>query len=361
MKILDSTFYKATSCLFKIKTNNKNLNKNSNITSIAKIYQLTLFKKFKNRKIKFKIVIKKFLKLLYIFWKKDSRYINLLHQTILIEFLTDKLLKPFSFFYFKKEKNIKFNSQILQKTIKKILSGILLLLIDNLYDKNFPYFQNQMIYLLFQIFFSYPEQEYQFFKLFLKKTENMINFSYSRYSSIFKIAFNKSKCMRFFLISEIVIFLKIHVSKFYLCKKLDKINKIFINFTKNTHIKKIFELIKKFKLKTYSKCFKIKKNTQKNQINNPIFNIKLLINLQICKYFNYKLFDITTVNRKNVIKYAIYINIMLIFIFEFFNFKFYFNYYLYMSIKIDPLYLTSFSENYIFHFLSILKLSLKHL
>nr|UXY87631.1 hypothetical protein CcurKRNrm1_p101 [Cryptomonas curvata] len=359
MKNLTYTLYKLTDCLIRFKKKNRKLKKNSKFTSFKEIYQLKLSKEIKKRKLKFKILIKNILDVLYITFKKDIYGIVPLYQTILVEFFSMKLLKPFNFFYFKKKKNSNFCFKILLKIIKKTLDGIFMLLIDNICEKSVPYFLNQIAYLLLQVFYDYPEQENQIFRLFLKKTEDIIKYSYSRYSSIFKIIFNKSKCMRFFLISEIVIFLKNQAPNFFLIKKSDKMIKILINLTKNSEIIiKVLQLVKTFKLITYSEYF-LNKKKKKNEFNKVIINIKTLVDLKIQEYPRYKFFKFTIVNKENISKFTIYINLILIFIFEFVNFKLNSNYYLSVFLETDPLYLICFSDSFIVEFLTFLILKLK--
>ena len=357
MKDSNRIFCKFTNRILNIKIINKKLENNRwNALSLNKIYEIKLFKKIRKKKIGFKIIVKKILEIIYILFKKKKHKSNPYFNTVLSEFLFKKLLKPFNFFYFKNRKNNYFSFKVLYKMIKKILCGVYILIANTFYKKNIPYFINQSLHTVFQIFSNCPEQENQVFKLFLEKIENILRYSYSKYSCIFRILFSNSRCTRFFFITKTIIFLKVNLSKFFLKKKIDKISKIFLTFKQipEEKIKKMYQHLNVLKLIIHSSYLWINKNQEIKQLFKSIFDIRYLFNSKISTYSNNKLSKTTLFNISNIS--LIRINVNTIFNIAFFKSRFNKRMDFTLFLKIDPFYSTLTLCNKSLYFLVCLNL-----
>ena len=342
--------------IFKIKLLNKKVKNKSLILSFNKIYEFKSFKSIKKKK-KLKEFMKIFLKFIHITLKEKNYRITTLFQHIWVDFLSKKVLKSYCFYYFMNKKNTNFSFKILIQFIQKILNAIFILLIKGFYKSNIQYFSNHMLYITVQGFLISPEQEIQIFKLFLKQIKNLINSTFSKFFCTLRLILNASKCMRLFLISETVVFIRNYVIKSFLNEKFGK--QIFINkyFSKSGELnnKNLGQIVKIFTFLIRSEYYMFKIGKKIKQFLIFIIYNNCLSNSKFIKYLNCKLskifFNKQTNNSLLVLSFQ-YFNFLSKLTLNFFECILYSTYSLFLSLKIDPIYSSVVFKNNFIEFLT---------
>jgi hypothetical protein len=336
------SFYNLIREIFKIKLLNRKLKNKSLILSFNKIYEFKLFKSIKKKKA-LKEFMKGFLKFVCLTLKKKNYCIATVCQHIWVDFLSKNILKSCCFYYFMNKKNMKFSLKILIQFIQKILNAIFILLIKSFYKSNIQYFSNHMLYIIVQSFLNCPEQEIQIFKLFLKQIKNFVKCTYSKFFCTLRLIFNACKCMRLFIISEIIIFVREYVIKSFLNKNFDKqisINKYFLKSDKINN-KNLGQIGKIFTFLIQSEYYKFKISKKIKQFLIFIIYNKSLSNLKFIKYPNYKLSKIffnKLTNAPQSLLCLHYFNLLSNLTLKFFDYILYSSHNLFLSLKIDPIY-----------------------
>nr|UXY88130.1 hypothetical protein Cry52Nrm1_p106 [Cryptomonas curvata] len=356
------SFYNLIREIFKIKLLNRKLKNKSLILSFNKIYEFKLFKSIKKKKI-LKKFMKGFLKFVCLTLKKKNYCIATVCQHIWVDFLSKKILKSYCFYYFINKKNTNFSFKILIQLIHKILNAIFILLIKSFYKSNIQYFSNHMLYIIFQSFLNCPEQEIQIFKLFLKQIKNFVNCTYSKFFCTLRLILNACKCMRLFLISETIIFVRNYVTKSFLNENFDKqifIKKYFL-INGDLNNKNLGQIVKIFTFLIRSEFYKIKISKKIKQFLIFIIYNNSLSNSKFTKNPNYKLpkiFFNKPTNTPLSLFGLHYFNFLSKLTLKLFNFILYSSHNLFLSLKIDPVYSSVVFKNNFVEFLTFCRLNL---